>query len=230
MKSLILMLLLPLIPGLAFAAQAEPDGPYIPFDDESYVTEYFGTQLVVFMTDRLIASDDDWWPDELPEDLLYDQYSMVELVNEQRSQSGALLLDPDGWYIETGWEEETDGGWQYDINFYGMRPSEVQMLLDEFGGATTLFPDGQISYMPCLRRMFDARISSLDEDYVLVLAETEYRFDPRKGIDVLHAEVRQAFAEAYGEDVTVDLSVYGYMEHGGDLDMELMASAELPAG
>jgi len=230
MRSVILMLLLLLVPYLAFAAQEEPEGPYTPFDDETYVTEYFGTQLVVFMTERLIASDEDWWPDKLPEELLYDQSAMVALVNDQRASRDAPLLDPDGWYIETGWEEETDGGWQYDVNFYGMRPSEVEMLLDEFGGAAALFPGGQFSFMPCRRRMFDSRVSSLDDDYVLLLAEEEYRFNPRQGIDELHAEVTQAFMKAYGQDVTVDLSVYGYMEHGGSLDMELMATAELPAG
>jgi hypothetical protein len=220
--------LLLLIPCLTFAAQADETEPYIPLDDESYVVDYFGTQLIVFMTERMIADDTEWWPDKLPEDLLYDQPAMIELVNAQRAETGTPLLDPEGWYIESGWEEETDGGWQYDISFYGMRPSEVMLLLTEFGGADTLFPGGQFSYLPCMRRMFNSRIAGLNQDYVFVLAEQEYRFDPHKGIDELHTDVKQAFAEAYGQDVSVDLSVYGYMEDGGDLDLEMMASAELP--
>jgi len=225
-----LVFLLLLFPCLAFAAQTEEMEPYIPLDDGSYVVDYFGTQLVVFMTERMIADDTEWWPDRLPEDLLYEQPAMIELVNEHRASTGVPLLDPEGWYIESGWEEETDGGWQYDISFYAMRPSEVMLLLEEFGGASTLFPGGQFSYLPCRHCMFNSRIAGLNQDYVLMLAEKEYRFDARKGIDELHAEVKAAFAEAYGQDVTVDLSVYGYMEDGGDLDLELMASAELPAG
>jgi len=223
------VLLLLFAPCLAFAAQAEVTEPYIPLEDDSYVTDYFGTQLVVFMTERMIADDTEWWPDKLPEDLLYDQPAMIELVNERRAEAGVPLLDPEGWYIESGWEEETDGGWQYDISFYGMRPSEAMLLLNEFGGADTLFPGGQFSYLPCRHCIFNSRIAGLAQDYVLMLAEKEYRFDPHKGIEELHAEVKQAFAEAYGQDVAVDLSIYGYMEDGGSLDLELMASAELPA-
>jgi len=226
MRVICLLLLASCLVGVAQAQEMEP---YIPFDDESYVTDYFGTQLIVFMTERMIADDTEWWPDKLPEDLLYDQPAMIELVNELRAATGVPLLDPEGWYIESGWEEETDGGWQYDISFYGMRPSEAMLLLDEFGGAAALFPAGQFSYLPCRHRMFNSRIGGLDQDYVFMLAEQEYRFDPQKGIDQLHAEVKQAFAEAYGQKVAVDLSVYGYMEDGGDLDLEMMASAELPA-
>jgi hypothetical protein len=234
--AILLALLMLAVPALAQEnAMAEPFDediyePYIPFDDEAYVNEYFGTKLTVFMTERMIEDDNMWWPDELPEELFYDPAALIELVNAQRSANGTPLLDTNGWYIEPGWEEETDGGWEYYITFYQMRPSEAIMIFDDFGGADALFANGQFSYLPCVQCLFESRVSDLDDDFVLLLAQQEYKFDARKGLDELHAEVSDAFLKAYGGDVIVDLSMYGSVYHDGTLDLVLSAYAQLPAG
>lgn len=234
--TILLALLMLAAPALAQEnAIAEPldeeaTGPYIPFDDEAYVTDYFGTKLTVFMTERMIEDENMWWPDKLPEELFYDPIALIDLINGQRSANGKPLLDPNGWYIEPGWEEETDGGWEYFITFYQMRPSEAMLIFDEFGGAEALFPNGQFSYLPCVQCLFESRVSNLDDDFMLLLAQQEYFFDARKGLDELHAEVSDAFLAAYGEDVMVDLSVYGSVYHDGTLDLVLSAYAQLPAG
>jgi hypothetical protein len=216
-------------------AMAEPfdEGsyePYVPFDDEAYVTDYFGTKLTVFMTERMVEDDSMWWPDELPEELFYDPAALIEMINDERSAIGRPLLDPHGWYIEPGWEEETDGGWEYFITFYQMRPSEAMMIFDEFGGGDALFAGGQFSYLPCVQCLFESRVSDLDDDFALVLAQDEYTFDARKGLDELHQDVSAAFTAAYSPDVMVDLSIYGSVYHDGTLDLVLSAYAQLPAG
>ena len=100
------LLLIPLLClALAGAALAEDDY-YLPFEEDAYTSEYFGTTLIVFSTERLDYPEDSWWTDALPEEMMMDQAYLVGMVNGARSAAGKPKLDPDGWYINFGYESD----------------------------------------------------------------------------------------------------------------------------
>jgi len=224
------LLLIPLLClGLLGTAVADDDF-YMPFDEDAYTSEYFGTTLIVFMTERLDYPEDSWWTDALPEEMMMDQAYLVGLVNGARNAAGAPRLDPDGWYINFGYESETDGGWEYDINFFDMSPADVKLILDNYGGAGEVFPAGQFSLLPCITRDFYADTEYLDEDIILTLSDQSYSFDPRMPVDELYDEVSLAFNDAYGQEVFFDLYVYSFIDQNGNAGAQLNVYANLPAG
>ncbi|MBN2081476.1 hypothetical protein JW859_04620 [bacterium] len=225
-RMLVISVALLMMWGTAFAQ----DEPYIPFEENTYTDNYFGTQLVVFTTQRLTKDDSEWWTDRLPPRLFSDQESLYELVNAAREGTDRRLLDPLQWYIESGWEGETDGGWEYELNFFDMRPSEVMLIVEELGGIENLIPGGQISLMPCLHRSFYASSAGFDELFTLILSDNEYHFSPQMDITELSDEVGDAFLDAYGQEVIFDLSRYSYLYRDGTLTLSMDVYAELPAG
>jgi len=227
---MIRMLIISVALLLTWGAAWAQDEPYIPFEESSYTDNYFGTQMIVFTTQRLTQDNSEWWTDRLPQRLFNDQEALYELVNASRDGTNRRLLDPMQWYIETGWEGDTDGGWEYEINFFDMQPSEVMLIVEELGGIEALIPGGQVSLMPCLRRSFNAMSSSTDEPLVLIFSDEEYTFDPQMDINELAQEVSLAFVDAYGQEALFDISKDSYLTRDDYLTFSINVFADLPAG
>jgi hypothetical protein len=226
-------LFLAILVGVFFSAAvslAQQGDPSIPFPEDSYVTDYFGTTLVVSMPGQLNEDPEDWWGNSLPDELFYEQQSYCELVNAHREEAGDPLLDPNGWYIELGDEFEMEDGWEYEVRFFEMRPAEVMIILAELGGVENLFPGGEYSFMPCLTRNFYADTADPTSPFLLRLGFEDYEIDASLSIEMLYDAVDVAFAEAYGQQVYFDLYVYGYMMQDGSTGRQIDVYAELPAG
>jgi len=209
---------------------AQQDDPGIPFPEDVYITDYFGTTLMVLMPEQLNDDPADWWGNALPDEFFYDQQRFYELVNQQRAETGDPLLDPTGWYIEIGDEREMEDGWEYEVRFFEMRPAEVIFILAEFDGAEALFPGGQYSFWPCLERSFYADSIDPSEPFHLRLGLEEYTVGSTLSIAELYDAVDAAFSEAYGQQVYFDLYVNGYMMQDGSTSRQIDIYAELPAG
>jgi len=219
--------------GVLFSAAsslAQQDDPTIPFPEDAYVTDYFGTTLVALLPGQLNENPEDWWGNALPDDLFYEQQYYCELVNANREEAGDPLLDPDRWYIEVGDETEMEDGWEYEVRFFEMRPAEVMIILAELGGVDNLFPGGVYSFMPCLSRNIYADTADPTAPFRLRLGFEDYEIDASLSIKELYDAVDVAFTEAYGQQVYFDLYVNGYMMQDGTTWREINVWAELPAG
>ena len=107
--------------------------------DDAYATQYFGTHLVILTPEPLDYPAEGWWTDALPEELTYGNDYLIGLVNARRMDNGVEpLLNPDEMLINLGWEEETEDGFAYSIDFVDIRPSEVELMFSALGGIEQL--------------------------------------------------------------------------------------------
>ena len=211
-----------LLPGLALAE------PTVPFDDEQYVVDWFGTDLVVFSTTSI--ADEGWIGEILPEEFTYDTSYLIGLVNAFRLQQDyEPLLDPDT-YFSFDYEYETDGGYESHLRFPGLRPSEVMLLFKSYGGTSEFFGEGQLSYMPLLTRDFYADNEDAMAPLVLDIDGVEVTIDAGSTINEIEAVISDGFEQRYDQEVMLSIYYNVSTYSDGYNYASLSVTAELPAG
>ncbi len=228
MKRLVVLLaLLCLAPVAAYAAVSED----IPFADDEYVTNYFGVSLTIFMSQPLEYPAEGWWTDALPQELMYDGSYAAGVINAQRSANGITpLVNATDYFISPTYDEEVDGGWQYTIEFIGLRPSEIQLLLTTLGGAQKYFPDATLTYMPLLRRGFSTWSDGDTGELTVDLNGEAFTVEFGESMASIRERAITLLEEIYGQQPLVDISMGQYSYADGSAGADLSIYVELPAG
>jgi hypothetical protein len=227
MRHLALVLwLLCLAPAVALAQGSAEQ----PFPDEDYVGRYFGVELHIIMQEQIPYGAESWWADQLPPELLDSNYA-AGVVNAQRSANKiAPLLNTTDYFISPTNEEQVDNGWQYTMEFTGLRPSEIKLLLDTLGGADKVFPGGALTYMPLLARSFNTWSEEPGVPLTLDINGHELTVKYGESLDSIRERASKLFAEVYGQEAMLEITMgqYSYSDGSGGSDFSIYA--QLPAG
>ncbi len=201
-------------------------------DDDAYVNEYFGTTVVFFSPEPLVNSEMEWWADLLPEDLLYGSNYVAGLVNAYRMGKGVDQLVPtDASIVMTGWEAEAvDGsGFDYNIDFIGLRPSEVEMIFQALGGMDQYLGELEKSYWPLLRQDYYEYTEALDAPVEIRVGSLVVEIDTSQHISDVLEQLGELFELEYGFHTITGISL-SYSIYDGYESVSLSFSVELPAG
>ena len=186
------------IPCLASASE---------LSDEDYVTRYFGTSVVFITAKQLVDARQGYWGEKLPQEFMYSQGVLIERINEARRQAGRTdLLNPAEYPIGAGMEfKRDDGRWEYNIDFRGCRPSEVQVVLDsvEFTG---MLSDCEMEIRPLCVGYLAASSKGLSS-VELKLSKVTVTLTPDMTMKEMLAVVKDAINEQYGDNNKADIYI-----------------------
>jgi hypothetical protein len=197
--------------------------------DEDYVSKYFGSSLIIFSATQLADPAVGWWGDKLPESLRYDNGYLAGMINARRIQNGVTpLLEPTGYNIAAGYEMTVDGGFEYNIDFIGIRPSEAELVLTSFGGASAILPGTSTSWRPLRTRNFSTYSYDSTQPLVLNLGVASLTVNPTSGLSSLRGQVEQVLRQHYGPTITFDLYYSQYSYRDGTSGADVSVYAEIP--
>ena len=199
-------------------------------EDEDYVKQFFGTTLLL-TSEQPLGDETIYWTELLPEDLLYGSGFIAGVVNSHRiSIDDPNLINSSDEVVLTNWEElPVDEGFQYSIDFIGLRPSEVELVLGALGGLAEFLPGVSTSYEPLRRRGFSLYAESIGASLELKVGSDSYELDSNLPFNAIREEVeeimRQQFGDVYVDDISLSYSIFDGYE-----SVSLYFEAEFPAG
>jgi hypothetical protein len=197
--------------------------------DEDYVNHYFGTTLVFTSPGQYVDPAVAWWGDSLPEMLRYDNGYLAGMINAWRMQNNITpLLEPTGYNIAAGYEMQVEGGYEYNIDFIGIRPSEVELVLQSFGGAEAVMPGTTISWRPLRQRSYSAYSSQPGESLVLDFGPSSVTISPSSNLGSIQKQIEQLLREYYGPTVVFDLYYSQYSNRDGTAGSDISVYVEIP--
>ena len=211
---------------LAFPAAAQDNG----LPDNDYVTDYFGTTLLIVSSSPLAADTTGWWTDELPEDLIYGYGFIAGVINGHRSSmDDPNLISSEDTIVITGWEEEVPGGFQYKIDFLGLRRSEVELLLDALGGIDSILPDEEVSFIPLRNRSFFVFADAIGDPLTVRIGSQFVELDSNMTILEIQDVLSLYLEDEYGDFTMAGINLT-YSIYNGYESVDLAFDVELPAG
>ncbi|MDQ3022892.1 MAG: hypothetical protein M3R04_00700, partial [bacterium] len=176
--------------------------------DEEYVTRAFGTVAVLHSPRQIVDPNLNWWGEKAAPELGNPAY-LTGIINSRRMDKGITpLLDPnDGGTVVMETEETDAAGFRYLVSFAGMRPSEVQALVEVLGGAARMLPGAtSISYEPLERRYIYA--SSYDgAPLVLQIGATRIERPASADFDEMRSAVDGVLRGMFGKAVPYDFTM-----------------------
>jgi hypothetical protein len=195
--------------------------------DADFTSRFFGTTAVFHVPNQLADPSSDWWGNHMSTEIYDKQQYFVGVVNAQRMDKGIEpLLDPNMVQVFANMERQGPGGWEYTIEFYDMRPSEVETLIGLLGGPAKVLPGAtKVSYEPVKMRSLWAS-SENGQPLVMWIGATRLEFAP----SVTLAEVKQAVSGAVranmGEDVPVEVYLTQSSRYDGSELTELSVTID----
>jgi len=216
--------------GLLIALAASAPVFAAELSDDDYVTKYFGATALFTTPHQLANPETEWWGDKLPEQLTNGAAYVAGLVNARRMDSGYKpLLNPQDALVVLMGEDPVEGGFQYSIDFPGLRPSEIQLVVDNMGGVEKLVPGAKLTFRP-LNRSSIFLNGKLDETLRVVIAGEELDLPPAMTMEDFHAKVDELLKRKYGEAVVFDLFRDFYINRdasGQDISIYIEIPTEL---
>ena len=197
--------------------------------DEDYTNKFFGTSLILTSPVQVVNPETGgWWTDSLPQSLLYDSAYMAGMINAWRMQNGSSpLLDPAMFSLAPGYEVPVEGGFEYNIDFPGVRPSEVEMILTTYGGSEALLAGTTASMRPLRMRYFSA-YGDQGNNLELDLGVTQLSITPNSSMGSLRSQIEQTLREYYGPTVVFDLYYSQYSNRDGTGGSDISLTIEIP--
>jgi hypothetical protein len=194
--------------------------------DEDYVTKAFGTTAVFTSSTQLVdPNSGGWWGEKLPAELSSNTGYLIGVVNAQRmSKNIKPLLDPNEYLISVGYEEQTESGWTYFIDFSGMRKSEVTAIIELLGGPAKLLPNTTLSFRPLSTRSYYA--SAVDGTVTLALQGQTVSFSVSSPLSEIRQKVAAGFRSGFGADVPFDIYVSQYSYNNGTIGGDVSIYAD----
>ncbi|MCB1186109.1 hypothetical protein KDL29_02990 [bacterium] len=196
--------------------------------DDDYVDHYFGTQLLITMQERPYNYDaGEWWGQSLPMQLTdYDNSYLAGVVNAGRIAKGDenLVNDPNSVLL-LGYEIETEGGYQYDISFRGIRPSEVKILLKALSMPDSVLAGAKVEYMPLMTTTFGYYGSMEEEPQMITIGDMSFPLELDMAASGLHDTFVEMFRKSLGKEVMIDI-YYGQSlgQYGNSCDLTVTAT------
>ena len=176
--------------------------------DEDYVAHAFGTVAVLHTPRQVVDPNSGWWGDKVAKELQNPAY-LIGIINSRRMDKKIQpLLDPnDGGAVLLDLEETEPSGYRYTIDFAGMRPSEVQALVEVLGGASKILPTAtSITYETLQRRSIYAN-SSGGAPIVLNIGNARIESTAEVDFNGLRGKVDKALQAMFGKPVPFDFTV-----------------------
>lgn len=196
MRALMLVLLLSIAPGLALAQD---------LTDADYVDYYFGTQVVLITSAPVSDRNMSYWGELLPEEYMYGQAALVDVINAQRQAEGRDdLLDVSQYPIAIGGDKQLEGGgWEYYLEFRDCTPSEAQLVLDAFGLGPA-FASAEVIFRPIKVAYFSAYASEI-EAISLELPGGVVLFDPATPVTQYFTDIDAVLDARYGANYKAEV-------------------------
>jgi hypothetical protein len=177
--------------------------------DEDYVSRYFGTSIVFITAQQLIDVNQGYWGSLLPQEFMYSQGTLIDLVNNvRRTADRSDLLNPADYPIAVGGEvKRDDGKWEYSIDFRGCTPSEAQLVLDgvKFTGA---LGDCEREVRPLRVGYFYAQSQDF-QGVDLVMQGVTATLTPEMPLKDMITAINEALLAKYGENCKADIYFSG---------------------
>jgi hypothetical protein len=217
-RMLLALCLLALLPAPAWAQLA----------DDGYVTQYFGTTAALAVDKPLPPLESFWM--QLPQALTQDSSLLVHTVNALRQAKGVQpLLGGDEHVMTTGQDGKNaaDGKYYYTLDFDGLRPSEVQAVIDALGGVDKLFPGAKLSFWPINRQSFSASAEP-GQALALIIGGEELRIDPATPVTTVRQQVAGVLKRLYGGSVEFNLYMNQDALQDGTSGCSVGADVQIP--
>jgi len=177
-------------------------------NDDEWVNHGFGTVLVLHTPKQVIDPNQGWWGDLASKDLQNPAY-LIGIINSRRmDKKQTPLLDPnDTASILLDMEETEPSGYRYTVDFAGMRPSEVQALVDLLGGPSKLLQGAtSITFEPLQRRSIYAS-STGGGPITIVIGSTQIQSQADMDFADLRGKVDKALQSMFGKPVPFDFTI-----------------------
>ncbi len=193
---LVLLLILAAQPFLGRAAD---------LSDEDYVNHYFGTSVIFITGKQLVDPAQNYWGNLLPQEFMYSQGTLVEIINKARREAGnPVLLKPADYPIAVGMEtKREDGRWEYAIDFHNCTPAETQLVLDSVS-ITGALADCERETRPLCVGFFYAQAQSLSA-VDLELGSTTVTLTPDLSLTEMIGKINEALAARFGDTCKADI-------------------------
>jgi hypothetical protein len=173
--------------------------------DGDYVSRYFGTSVFFITQKQLIDPNQGYWGNLLPQEFMYSQGTLIEVINKARRDAGRTdLLNPADYPIAAGMEtKRKDGKWEYNIDFRGCTPSEAQLVLDTLK-FTGVLGDCVHETRPLCVGYFNAQSQDL-QGIELKMQDTSVKLTPDMSLSESIEAIRAALQAKFGDNCKVDI-------------------------
>lgn len=198
-------------------------------DDNAYVDNFFGTSAVIFSAKQLV-NENQWWTDLLPDELVFGSDYVSGLVNAYRITRGEdRLIPPEASVLEPGWEVVVEGGFEYNLDFIGLRPSEVEFVLDALGGIDSFLGNVSVTYRPVTLHYYVVSGESLDSPVEITIGSQVVQIDVTQHINTMLKQLDAVLTQEYGTHEITSIALT-YSIYDGFEAVDLSFDVELPVG
>lgn len=196
MRLLMLILVLFAVPAMALADD---------LTESDYVDYYFGTDVVLKTPTQVTDRSQTYWGDLLPQEYMYGQAALVDVINQAREDAGRDdLLDVALYPISIGNDRQAEGGgWEYFIEFRDCTPTEAKLVLDKFGLGDA-FADAEITYEPVKIAYFSNYISDIGI-ISLELPGGVVQLDPDAPVSQYFDDIDKVLRAKYGDKFKTEI-------------------------
>jgi len=196
--------------------------------DEEYTSKFFGTTAVLKTAKQIVDPNTAWWGEKMPQQLNDSSY-VLGVVNAHRTAANQPLLPVgDESVVMFGSETPVAGGFEYTVDFTGLVPSEVQLVLDTLGGLEKVVPTAALSFRPLNRRSFYVSATSPDGDIVLPLDGEELHVSMGMSMSDLRDKLQSLLGKRYGPGLKLDIYFSRYSYSDGSSGADFSVYVEIP--
>lgn len=190
-----------------YAPAARADWDLGGRSDEQFVTDYFGTTLLMVTSTQLVDPMQGYWADKLPAQLSSNQDYLVGVINAGRVSKNQPMLDASTYPIVLGWETALENGkFQYHIDFTGIRPSEVAAVIATLGGESKVLPGATFSVKPLASGYFSG-YSTGSTTVSLPIGSQSIDINVAQSIDAVRKQLADMLNKRFGKEVYFSLSI-----------------------
>jgi hypothetical protein len=194
----------------------------------------FGTSLILHTSKQVGDNNMNYWSNLLPLEYMYSTYEIVKVVNAARAQRGiSEQVDVKRYPIQVGMENVLADGYEYNIDFAGMSPEDVAVVVEAFP-FTGPFSDARLRVQPVNTGYYYG--NSLDgESLTMDLPGGSLSFNLSQSGSQIEALVAEKVKAIFGEGASYDFSwsvykpVNGMRNLNANLTVYLDAS-QIPSG
>ncbi|MCC7479237.1 hypothetical protein IT575_12365 [bacterium] len=202
--------------------------------DEQFVSDYFGTTLLMVTSAPVVDVNVGYWTDKLPQEFINTPDYLVGVINAQRLSKNQTLLDALTYPIALGWETPLENGsFQYHIDFNGCRPSEVEAVVKLLGGEGKILPGAKFSVKPLSYGYFYGYATG-GSNVTFAMGSQQVTVNVAQSIDAVRKQIGDILKARFGKEVNFSMSIsqdYNYDNVGTvNANVSLNVNLDGPVG